>query len=267
MSNEPTRRALVAAMAAGTMTTAGNPVGPAQAQAGAKTFVLVHGAWHGGWCWRRVSDLLERKGHKVFSPTLTGVGERSHLMSKDVVLDTHITDIVNVLKWEDLTNVCLVAHSYGGWPVSGALEQVLDRVSAVVYLDAFMPEDGQRGFDFASEFSRKALLAAVEKGEPGRPGPTAEAFHVNEKDRAWVDSKLTPQPNGVALQPIKLTGAREKVAKKTYIRAPVYPQPAFDKAYAAKKADPSWRTYEVPCGHDVMVDMPERLVEILLEAT
>ena len=269
MTNEPrpTRRAVVGGMAAGAVATMGGAESPAQAQTQANTFVLVHGAWHGGWCWRRVSDLLERKGHKVFSPTLTGVGERSHLMSKDIILDTHIADIVNVLKWEDLRDICLVAHSYGGWPVSGAIEQTLERISSIVYLDAFMPEDGQRGFDFASEFSRKALLAAVEKGEPGRPAPKAEAFHVNEKDRPWVDSKLTPQPNGVALQPIKLTGAREKVAKKTYIRAPVYPQPAFDKALAAKKADPSWRTYEVDGGHDVMVDRPERLVEILLDVS
>jgi pimeloyl-ACP methyl ester carboxylesterase len=232
-----------------------------------KTFVLVHGAWHGGWCWRRVCDLLENKGHKVFAPTMTGLGERSHLMSRDVVLDTHIADIVNVIKWEDLRGICLVGHSYGGWPVSGALEEVLDRVASVVYLDAFVPEDGQRGLDLASEFSRKGILEAIAKGAASNPPPKAEIFHVNEKDRAWVDSKLTPQPVGVALAPIKLTGAREKLAKKTYIRAPVYPQPAFDTYYAARKADPSWRTYEVDGGHDVMVDRPERLVEILLEAS
>jgi hypothetical protein len=108
----------------------------------------------------------------------------------------------------------------------------------------------------------------VEKGEPGRPAPTAEAFHVNEKDRAWVDSKTTPQPNGVALQPIKLTGAREKVAKKTYIRAAKYPQPAFDQALAECKADKSWRTFEATnSGHDVMVDAPQWLVDVLLQVS
>jgi pimeloyl-ACP methyl ester carboxylesterase len=268
-SNEAsvTRRGVLASATVGASAAAlGGMQAMAQTSA-QKTFVLVHGAWHGGWCWRRVSDLLEKKGHKVFAPTMTGLGERSHLMSKDVVLDTHIADIVNVVKWEDLEGICLVAHSYGGFPVSGALEQVLDRVSSVVYLDAFMPEDGQRGLDVASDFSRKGTLEAIAKGEASRPPPKAETFHVNEKDRAWVDSKLTAQPVGVALAPIKLTGAREKVAKKTYIRAPVYPQPAFDKYYAAKKADASWRTYEVDGGHDVMVDRSERLVEILLEAS
>src|SRR5712692_7541846 len=263
-----TRRTVLGGMAAGAGLMSMIDETNAQAQANPKTFVLVHGAWHGGWCWRRVSDLLEKKGHKVFTPTMTGLGERSHLLSKDVILDTHITDIVNVLKWEDLKDVCLVVHSYGGWPGSGAIEQTLDRISSIVWLDAFKPENGQRGFDFASDFSRKALLEAVEKGEPGRRGPKAEAFHVNEKDRAWVDSKLTAQPNGVALQPIRFTGAREKVAKKTYIRAPKYPQPAFDTALAQCKADKSWRTFETTSGgHDVMVDTPDWLAEVMLQVS
>ncbi|MEA2996516.1 MAG: hypothetical protein QOG74_2065 [Alphaproteobacteria bacterium] len=263
---EPTRRTLLAAGASFGAAAAAGGATQAGAQTAQKAFVLVHGAWHGGWCWRRVSDRLEKQGHKVFTPTLTGLGERSHLMSPTIDLDTHINDVVNVVKWEDLKGVCLVAHSYGGWPVSGALEKILDRVASIVFLDAFVPEDGQKGFDFASDFSRKGTIEAQQKGEVSRPAPPASAFHVNEQDRAWVDSKTTPQPLALAFSAIRLTGAREKVARKTYIRAPVYPQPAFDKYYAAKKADPSWRTYEVPCGHDVMVDMPDRLVEILLDS-
>jgi len=270
-SNSITRRGVVGGVAAGAVAAAasGDLVGAAQAQTQQKTFVLIHGAWHGGWCWRRVADRLEKQGHKVFSPTLTGNGERSHLLSKDVILDTHITDIVNVFKWEDLKNVCLVVHSYGGWPGSGALEQIGDRVSSIVWLDAFKPENGQRGTDFASEFSRKALEEAVAKGEPGRKAPKAAVFKVNEKDQAWVDSKTTPQPNGVALQPIKLTGARDKVAKKTYIRASAYPQKSFDKAYAECKADQSWQTFEAPknSGHDVMVDAPDWLTEVLVKVS
>src|ERR1700751_262659 len=94
-----------------------------------KTFVLIHGAWHGGWCWRRVADILEQKGHKVFAPTLTGLGERSHLLSKSVHLQTHIADIVNVFKWEDVKDACVCVHSYAGWPGSVALEQIGHRVS------------------------------------------------------------------------------------------------------------------------------------------
>jgi pimeloyl-ACP methyl ester carboxylesterase len=244
-------------------------VTPANAQADErKTFVLIHGAWHGGWCWRRVADRLEARGHKVYAPSLTGNGDRSHLLSKDVILDTHIADIVNLATWEDLSGVCLVAHSYGGWPASGALEKIHDRVAAIVWLDAFKPENGQRGTDFASEFSRKALEEAVAKGEPGRKGPPAKTFSLSEKDYAWIDSKLTLQPNGVATQPITLTGKRETIAKKTYIRAPKYPQAAFDKALAECKADPTWQTFvNDDTGHDVMIDQPQWLADVLLKVS
>jgi len=263
-----TRRAALTAAAAGAGAAALGG-GEAKAQAGTrKTFVLVHGAWHGGWCWRRVADILESKGHKVYTPTLTGVADRSHLLSKDIVLDTHITDLVNLFKWEDLKDVCLAAHSYGGWPSSGALEQIGDRVSSIVWVDAFKPENGQKGIDYASDFSRKAMEEAVAKGEPGRKAPPAKAFAVNEKDQAWVDSKVTDQPNGVATQPIKLTGAREKIAKKTYIRAVRYPQAAFDKALAECKADPSWKTFvNENTGHDIMVDQPQWLADTILQVS
>jgi pimeloyl-ACP methyl ester carboxylesterase len=248
-----------------TMPAAGICAAAASADAAPMTFVLVHGAWHGGWCWRRVADVLERQGHKVFTPTLTGLGERSHLMSRDINLDTHITDIVNVFKWEDLKNVVLVGHSYGGWVISGAVERVLPRVASIVFLDAYMPDDGTRGLDITSAFSREGILAAIEKGDVSRPAPTVEWLGLNENDRSWVDSMMTPQPIGVALQPIRLTGARDRVAKKTYIRASAWRQETFDKYLGVCKADPTWRTFEIPCGHDVMVDKPERLAEVLVE--
>jgi pimeloyl-ACP methyl ester carboxylesterase len=263
--NSITRRVALGASA----TVGAFGVSHAMAQAGArKTFVLVHGAWHGGWCWRRVADILEKHDHKVYAQSLTGNGDRSHLLSKDEILDTHIADIVNLVTWEDLKDVCLVAHSYGGWPASGALEHIHDRVASIVWLDAFKPEDGLKGTDFASEFSRKALEEAVAKGEPGRKPPPAKTFSLSEKDYAWIDSKLTPQPNGVATQPIRLTGKRETIARKTYIRAPLYPQAAFDKALAECKADAAWQTFvNEKTGHDVMIDQPEWLADVLLKVS
>jgi len=263
-----TRRSIIGtgAVGAGLVELAsGGAVSEARAQTASKTFVLIHGAWLGGWCWRRVSDLLEKKGHKVFSPTLTGLGERSHLLSKDINLDTHVTDIVNVIKWENLTDICLVAHSYGGWPGSGALEQIGSNVSSIVWLDAFKPENGQKPVDFTS-FS-KAVLASAEKGEVSIPAPKAGPVLVNENDRAWLDSKATAQPMGTYLQPIKLSGALGKVAKKTYIRIPRFPSPAFDKALAECKADKTWNTIEnATSGHVVMMDAPEWLADQLLKA-
>lgn len=231
-----------------------------------RTFVLVHGAYHGGWCWRRVADILEARGHKVYTPTLTGLGERSHLLTSSINLDTHIADIVNVFKWEDLEDAVLCGHSYAGWVISGAIEHVLAQVSSLVFLDAFVPEDGQTGYDLAlSETQHASIEQAIRTGAMSRPAPPAESFQVNPKDRAWVDSKMTPQPLGVALQTIKLTGARDRVSKRTYIRATNFPSPRFDRYLARATANPGWHTYEVPSGHDVMVDMPERLAQILVD--
>jgi pimeloyl-ACP methyl ester carboxylesterase len=254
------------AIGAAVSATFDRPSALAQSSAPARhTFVLVHGAWHGGWCWRRVADILEARGHKVYTPTLTGLGERSHLMASSINLDTHIADLVNVFKWEDLNNAVLCGHSYGGWVISGAIEHVQPQVSSIVFLDAFVPEDGQTGYDLAPEPNHTSIEEAIRKGAMSRPAPTAESFQVNPKDRGWIDSKLTPQPLGVSLQKIKLTGARDRVSKRTYIRATNHPNPPFDSYLARAKANPGWRTYEVPSGHDVMVDMPERLAQILVD--
>jgi pimeloyl-ACP methyl ester carboxylesterase len=241
----------------------------AKAQTSArKTFVLIHGAYHGGWCWRPTAEILESQGHKVYAPSLTGNGDRSHLLSKDINLDTQIADIVNLVKWEELKDICLVPHSYGGWPCSGALEEIHDRVASIVWLDAFKPKDGEKGTDYISEFSRKAMEEAVARGEPGRKPPPAKTFSKSEKDYAWIESKLTQQPNGPALQPIKLTGKRDLIAKKTYIRAPQYPQAAFDKALAECKADATWQTIiNDSSGHDVMIDQPQWLADMLLKVS
>jgi pimeloyl-ACP methyl ester carboxylesterase len=166
-----TRRGMIGGVGLAAIAATSDMLGAAGAQTVQKTFVLVHGTLVGGWYWRRVSDLLERKGQKVFSPTLTGLGERSHLLNKNINLDTHITDVVNVIKWEDLNDICLVVHSYGGWVGSGALEQIGDRVSSIVWLDAFKPENGQKPIDFTNEGFRKAFLNSMEKGEPGFPVP------------------------------------------------------------------------------------------------
>ena len=264
------RLALKAAAAgAGLATLAGTGTRGAMAQTKGRTFVLIHGAWHGGWCWGPTADILRAKGHKVYAPSLTGLADRSHLLSTSINLDTHITDIVNLFKWEDIDNAVLVGHSYGGWPISGAAEKLEGKISSIVYVDAFLPENGEKGIDTTSEQFRKALQEAVARGEAGRPVPPAAAFKIiDKKNIDMVAAKMTPQPVGLALQPIALTGARNRVAKKTYIRAAAYPQPLFDKYLAACKADKSWKTFEFQAseaGHDIMVDAPQRLAEILME--
>jgi len=257
------RAALVAAagIAAGSVT-------PVAAQAKRKTFVLVHGAYHGGWCWKFVTEILESKGHKVYAPSLSGNGDRTHLLSNALTLDMQAMDIANLIKFEDLKDVCLVVHSFGGWPASVALEHVADRVSSLVMVDAFKPNNGERSADYISEFSRKAMEEAMAKGEAGRTPPPAKTYSIVEKHYAWIDSKLTPQPNSIAFNPVKLTGKRDQIAKKTFIRAPKYPQASFDKAFEECKADKSWQTFVAEnSGHDVMIDQPEWLADIILKVS
>jgi pimeloyl-ACP methyl ester carboxylesterase len=259
----PSRRAVVGAIAASTML--GGTVGSAQAQTSAKTFVLVHGGWHGGWCWRRVSDLLEKRGHKVFTPTMTGLGERSHLLDPKINLATHVTDIVNVIKWEGLKDIVLVGHSYGGVIISGVADQMHDSIGSIVFLDAFVFETGDSLSEKASQTARDAMAELVKKGETAMKPLSAAIFRVNENDRAWVDSKCTPHPLATLTEKVTVAGGHDRIAKRTYIRATGYPSVPFDAAREKVKAAAGWRVYEVPCGHDVMVDMPDRLTEILLE--
>jgi pimeloyl-ACP methyl ester carboxylesterase len=219
-------------------------------------FVLVHGAWHGGWCWRRVADQLTANGHYVVAPPLSGVGERSHLAGDAITLSTQIDDVVNEITWKDLDHVVLVGHSYGGIVITGVAERVRERLAAIVYLDAFIPLDGQ-----SLAMLRPATAAPFPT--PMAPAPPASYFKVNDKDAAWVDRKLTPHPTRCLTDPLHVTGAYQLIATKAYIRAPAFPQAAFDAAYRRCQADPSWRTFEMSSGHDVMLDQPSELVAIL----
>jgi pimeloyl-ACP methyl ester carboxylesterase len=179
-----------------------------------KTFVLVHGAWHGGWCWRRVADLLMKAGHRVFAPTLTGLGERSHLLRADIDFSTHVADIVSVLKWERLADVVLCGHSYGGFVISGVAEEMPDAITSIVFIDAFVPENDDTVMNSASPAIRERLNEVVTRGETIMGPVPATVFQVNEKDRAWVDELCTPQPIATFSEKIVLTDARERIAKK-----------------------------------------------------
>jgi pimeloyl-ACP methyl ester carboxylesterase len=230
------------------------------------TFVLVHGAWHGGWCWRRVADRLRAAEHVVYAPTLTGLGERSHLIAPAVSLTTHITDIVNVMKWEELDDIALCGHSYGGMVIAGVAERVFEKIRSIVFLDAFLPRNGDALIDLVPPAGQQSMREHLNTGETVLPPRSAEAFRVNEADRAWVDRLCVPQPAAAVTEKIALTGAYERIARKTYIRAAGYPNPTFDAAYARVRADASWRTDEADCGHDVMVDRPEWLAGRLIAA-
>lgn len=220
------------------------------------TFVLVHGAWHGSWCWKRVRRILQLQGHEVFTPTLTGLGERSHLLSPDVNLGTHINDVVNLIRWEELSEVVLCGHSYGGAVVTGVADRVPERIRSLVYLDAFVPEHGE---NLAAN-----VHDSVEDGWKISPN-TAERFAVNSADREWVDRQCTMQPIGCFLQPIELSGALSDIRQVTYILATGWGNghSPFVKHFNRAQAR-GWELLSLACGHDVMLDQPAELADILL---
>lgn len=228
------------------------------------TYVLVHGAWHGAWCWKRVATMLRAKGHDVYAPTLTGVGERVHLARPETDLDTHIMDIVNEIKWQELSDVVLVGHSYGGLIITGVAEKMERAIGSIVMLDAFYADSGQALVDMQPPPARDAFLSAEAKGDTVIPPRSAKMFHVNDNDAAWVDAMCVPHPIKCFTQKLTHTNARERIAQKAYVRAVNYPSVPFDASREKARAN-GWRIYDVAAGHDVMLDAPERLSQILIE--
>ncbi|MCZ2807657.1 alpha/beta hydrolase [Modestobacter sp. VKM Ac-2983] len=229
------------------------------------TYVLVHGAWGGPHAFRRVRPLLRAAGHEVFTPGLTGVGERVHLASPQVTLRTHVQDVVHHVLYEALTDVVLLGFSYGGMVVTGALEHIADRVRDLVYLDAFVPGDGDSLFSLT--------------GAPP-PGPAAigSPWLVPPPDRAFEDPAVaafaavrrTPHPVGCFSEPVRLSRPLEEFPfRRTYIRAtgdPGAPASAvFDAAAARARDSDAWRHREIATTHMVADNRPEELAELLLE--
>ena len=232
------------------------------------TYVLVHGAWHGSWCWKRVRKALQARGHDVFTPTLTGVGERSHLLSPQVSLDTHIDDVANLIQWEELSDVVLCGHSYGGCVISGVADRIPDRLGALVYLDAFVLKNGQCLHDTLPPEQRNMQMeATMRDGEGWKVPPIpAEVFGVNANDAAWVNRQCTMQPLATFQQAIKLSGKGDTIKNVTFILAAGFADSPFPQFYEQAKAK-GWKTHTMACGHDAMLDLPGDLTQMLDEIT
>ena len=204
-------------------------------------------------------------GTKSYTPTLTGVGERSHLLRAGIDLDTHIQDILNLVRFERLDRIVLVGHSYGGMVITGVADAIPEKIASLVYLDAFVPENGQSLRDLAPRNPSQPGRELIE-GEIAAPPIPAAAFNVNPKDAAFLDSMATPHPMACFNQKAKLTGAYRGIRNRHYIYANVPSPTTFTQFYEKLKDDPSWHVSTVPCSHVVMLDMPDRLVELLAAA-
>jgi pimeloyl-ACP methyl ester carboxylesterase len=230
------------------------------------TFVLVHGAWHGGWCYKRVARLLRQAGHEVYTPTLTGLGERAHLINRAIDLDTHIQDIVGVIRCEELSDVVLCGHSYSGMVIAGAAEKIAAKTRSLVYLDAIVPENGKSMFDYLpAERSEQMRTDAAQNGEGYKITPIpAAAFAVNAKDAAWVDAMCVKQPLATLEQ--KLAFTSPQVPKRVYMLAAGWEPSPYQQFGARYKDDRDWQFVSFACGHDVMVDQPQELAAALIAA-
>ena len=230
------------------------------------TYILVHGAWHGGWCYKHIAKQLRAKGHEVYTPTNTGLGERSHLYHRNIDLNTHITDVINVIKWEELDDFVLVGHSYGGMIITGVADRFPEKIRRLVYLDAFVPEDGRCEMDYLPEELKSAMRSDAEQFNNGtRPIPAVD-FHVNEKQVSWVNSMCVPHPIHTFDQILKLRGGIDKIPnKRVFIHGEKFIEGPFEQFYKRLASDENWITYKLPCGHEIMIDMPDELVRILLE--
>ncbi len=231
------------------------------------TFVLVHGAWHGSWCWKRVRNALQAAGHEVFTPTLTGLGERSHLNSPSVNLSTHVSDVVNLIKWEQLSNVVLCAHSYGVCVISGVAQQLNDSIRALVYVDAFVLEDGECFMDlFPREQVEQARLQAQVLGDGWKIFPfPASLLGTNPKDVHWVDAQFTPQPIASFEEPVRLTDKPSLIRDVVHILATGYESPLPVSISHERAKNKGWTTRTIPCGHEIILDRPDDLTDLLLE--
>ena len=230
-----------------------------------RTFVLVHGAWSGSATWTPLAETLRSHGHRVFTPSLTGLGERRHLFSGAVNLSTHIQDVIGVVESEELTDFVLVGHSYGGMVITGVADRLASHISHIVYLDAFLPENGTSGFDFIGEDGALAnLRGAGAQGGLGVPPVPRDPSRIPAQYRFYLERR-GPQPLATLTEKLALTGAHARIAKHLYVLCTVDQPTIFTKAYERVKNDPAWATETMPCGHILQLEMLERLAEILTD--
>jgi pimeloyl-ACP methyl ester carboxylesterase len=241
----------------------------AQAPDERRTFVLVHGLFHGGWCWRPVADSLRSKGHRVFTPTQTGLGERRHLLSREITLDTFVSDLTNLIEMEDLHNIILVGHSFGGLAVSGVADRMPERVAHLVYLDSLLLLDGQSPFGVLPPDVVAARRKAVAEQGLGiaLPPPAVTSFGIPEDHPLadWVRRHITPHPVGTFESVLKLAGPLGNNRPRTYIHCtnPVYA--ALESSRQLVRGQPGWRWLEIATAHDAMVTAPDDLSRMLME--
>lgn len=236
-----------------------------------KTFVLVHGAWHGGWCWRRVADRLRAKGHSVHAPSLTGMGDRAHLLSEAITVGTFVEDLVQLIQSEELTKIILVGHSFGGVPISGAADRLPDRIAHLVYLDSVVVESGKSAFSYYPHAEVEARIKAAEKAIHGLAVPVPEPLpqtwglgKEGDPDYDWVRRRLSPHPLRTFTTPLRLRAQVGNGLPCAYVHSTQPSYPFTDASRQLVRSGSGWRWVDLAAPHDSMITHPDDVVGILV---
>ena len=226
------------------------------------TFVVAHGAWGAGWIWKKMHPLMTARGHRLVTPTLTGLGERGHLARPDIDLETHIADILGVLEFEDLADIVLIGHSYGGMVATGVADRSRRRIARLVYLDAFVPNEGESAFDCLPAAARTQRQAAANDSEGWRipPGPMPPDTPV--EDRAWAEPRRLPQPLKTFEQKLNLRNGPLTLPRHYIYCTRIPPDDRFRPFYERAKRE-GWGTHEIDASHNPHVTNPVALADLL----
>jgi pimeloyl-ACP methyl ester carboxylesterase len=223
------------------------------------TFVIVHGAWGGSYGWTPFVEEMRSRGHRVFHPSLTGLGERSHLFYGGINLSTHIEDVCNTVRCEQLDRFILAGHSYGGMVVTGVADRLAPQIAGLVYVDAFLPENGKCLWDYTPSDNNTRFAEAGERGGIAVPSPAQSMVGLSEAERAL----RAPMAIGTLVEKLKLTGNADRIANRLYIFAARNPGDTFRQFYNRVRGDKSWKTAEVACGHAIHREQPAELMKLL----
>lgn len=245
---------------------------PTMAQSvAANTFVLAHGSWHGGWCWARVVERLRRKGHAVYAPSYTGMGERTHLLSKEITIDTFVEDLVRVITSEELNKVVLVGHSFGGVPISGVADRIPDRLAHLVYLDSVVVENGRSAFSYYPPAEVEARIKAAEKATNGLAVPVPTQLPAvwglgkeGDPDYDWVRRRLSPHPLRTYTTSLTLRAPVGNNVPRTYVHCTQPSHPVLEDSRRLVRSWSGWQWVDLVAPHDAMITHPDAVVGVLL---
>lgn len=235
-----------------------------------KTFVLAHGSWHGGWCWAPVAERLRAAGHRVFTPSYTGMGDRAHLINKSITIDTFIEDLVQVIQTEELNDVILVGHSFGGIPISGVADRIPERLAHLVYFDAIVLENGQTAFSNYPKADADARIAAASKATGGLavpvpdPIPAVWGFEAGSPNYEWVKRRLTPHPLASYTTPLTLHHAVGNGRPRTYIHCTEPSHPVLEDSRKLVRSQSGWKWVDIKAPHEAHITHPQVLTDVLL---